>query len=168
MLQSLVIVSILEGPKAMSNSTTWVLVANASRACLYESHGRVDGLKLIREFTHPSSRAKGADLTSDRPGHSASGRGGRKTSLEPHADARRQEQERFAREIVQELEAAHASHRYDKLLLTASAPFLGLLKAQLPKGVARTVTHSQNKDFTSASAVELASELGEHLHTLGT
>jgi len=147
----------------MSHTTTWILVANASHACLYESHGRAAGLDLIRKFEHPSSRAKGADLISDRPGHAAAGRGGRRTALEPNTDARRNEHERFAHELALELGAAHANRRYDKLVLTASAAFLGMLKAQLPKDVECSIIHSQNKDYTAISPVELATQLRDHL-----
>jgi protein required for attachment to host cells len=147
----------------MSHTTTWILVANASHACLYESHSRAGGLELIRKFEHPSSRAKGADLISDRPGHTAAGRGGRRTALEPNTDARRHEQEQFAHELALELGAAHANRRYDKLVLTASAAFLGMLKAQLPKEVERSIIHSQNKDYTATPPAELATQLRDHL-----
>jgi len=147
----------------MSQTTTWILVANASHASLYESRGRASGLELIRKFEHPSSRAKGADLISDRPGHAAAGRGGRRTALEPNTDARRHEQEQFAHEIALELGAAHTNRRYDKLVLTASAAFLGMLKAQLPKEVERSIIHSQNKDYTATPPAELATQLRDHL-----
>ncbi len=147
----------------MSHTTTWILVANASHACLYESRGRAAGLELIRKFEHPSSRAKGGDLVSDRPGHAAAGRGGRRTALEPNTGVRRHEQERFAHELALELGAAHANRRFDKLVLTASAAFLGMLKSQLPKSVTRSVTHTQSKDYTATPVAELASELRDHL-----
>ena len=148
----------------MSHTTTWILVANASQAFLYESRGRAEGMELIRTFEHPSSRAKGADLTSDRPGHAATGGGGdRRTAMEPNTHPRRHEQERFAHELALELGAAHAKRRYDKLVLTASAAFLGMVKAQLPKDVERSIILSQNKDYTATPAAELATQLREHL-----
>jgi len=147
----------------MSHTTTWILVANASHASVYESHGRTAGLELIRTFEHPLSRVKGADLISDRPGHAPAGRGGRRTAMEPNTDARRHEHEQFAHELALELGTAHANRRYDKLVLTASAAFLGMLKAQLPKEVERAIIHSQNKDYTAIPPAELATQLRDHL-----
>jgi protein required for attachment to host cells len=148
----------------MSHTTTWILVANASLAFLYESRGRAAGIKLIRTFEHPSSRAKGADLISDRPGHATtSGRGDRRTAMEPNTNPRRHEQERFAHELARELDVAHAKRRYDKLVLTASAAFLGMVKSQLPKDVERSIIHSQNKDYTATPPAELATQLRDHL-----
>ena len=83
--------------------------------------------------------------------------------MEPNTGARRHEQERFAHELAHELSAAHAKHSYDKLVLTASAPFLGMVKAQLPKDVERSIIHSQNKDYTATPAAELATQLRDHL-----
>jgi protein required for attachment to host cells len=147
----------------MSHAITWVLVANASQARLYESHGRAAGLELIRELAHPSSRAKGADLVSDRPGHAASGRGGRRTALEAHTDARRHEHELFAHAIALELGAAHADHRFAKLVIVASAGFLGMVKSQLPKSVARCVAHTLDKDYTAIPPGDIASQLKDYL-----
>jgi len=151
----------------MNHPTTWVLIANASQARLYAGHGRFEQLDLVREFEHPESRAKGAELLSDRPGHSASGQGGRRTSLPSHADARRLEHERFAQEIVRALETAHAEHRFDRLVLMASAQFLGMLKSQLSKGLALAVTRTEDHDYTGVPVAELAKELRARLGPAG-
>jgi len=147
----------------MNHATTWVLIANASQARLYACHGRFDQIDLVREFEHTASRAKGTELLTDRPGHSASGHGGRRTSLPSHTDARRHEHERFALEIVRELDAAHAAHRFDRLVLMASAQFLGMLKSQLSKGLVQAVTHTEDRDYTGVPVGELVKELRARL-----
>lgn len=140
----------------MGQTTTWIVVANASQARLYESRGRAAGLALIQEFEHPQSRAKAADLITDRPGHAASSRGGRRTAYEPNTEVHRHEHDRFAQEIAQVLGAAHATNRYDKVVLTASSAFLGMLKSHLPKTVARALLDTIDKDYTASSEAELA------------
>ena len=50
-------------------ANTWLIVANASQATVYETESHPKTLKLLKEFLHPASRAKGVDLASDRPGH---------------------------------------------------------------------------------------------------
>jgi len=54
-------------------SVTWVLVANASSARLFENGGPGKGLRKVREFDHAASRAKRAQLVVDTVGHGRSG-----------------------------------------------------------------------------------------------
>ena len=72
---------------------TWILVANASLARLYEHLGPKKGLKLIKELEHPESRMKNAELSSDKAGSfqvsSDSGRGSREQQTPPKLNAAR-------------------------------------------------------------------------------
>ena len=140
----------------MSQMTSWILVANSSHARVYEARGQGTALNLVRELEHPQSRQKAADLVSDRPGHAASGRGGRRTAYAPDTEVRRNEQEHFAHDIAHDLSGAHAERRFDKLLLVASAPFLGIVKSKLSKAVARDLIHTIDKDYTVLDAKALA------------
>ena len=47
---------------------TWILFADASNARLYQSQAPAHDLSLLRELSHPESRAKEMDLVSDQPG----------------------------------------------------------------------------------------------------
>jgi len=138
---------------------TWVVVANSSRARVYENRGAGSGLAALQAYEHPESRAKGIDLVSDRPGHTASDRGSR-TALEPDTDPKRNVQEHFARELAQALEQGRVENRYQDLVLVASSPFLGILRSQLPKQVNARVRELLDKDYTALAERELAAELG--------
>lgn len=138
---------------------TWIVVANSSRARILENRGVGTGLAALQAFEHPESHAKGIDLVSDRPGHTASDRGSR-TALEPNTDAKRNVQEHFARELAQSLEQGRVENRYQDLVLVASSPFLGILRAQLPEHVKAQVREALDKDYTALAERELAAQLG--------
>ena len=137
---------------------TWIVVANASRARLFESRKSGESLALLREFEHPESRAKGGALVSDRPGHTATDQG-RRTALMPDTEPKRVAQEQFARELGHVLEQGRVENRYGGLVLVASAPFLGILRAQLPEGVQTRVREAIDKDYTALAERELAAQL---------
>jgi protein required for attachment to host cells len=137
---------------------TWIVVANSSRARVLENRGAGTGLAALQAFEHPESRAKGSELVSDRPGHTASDRGSR-IALEPNTDAKRNVQEHFARELARSLEQGRVENRYQDLVLVASSPFLGILRAQLPAHVKAQVRKALDKDYTALAERELAAQL---------
>jgi len=138
--------------------STWVVVANSSRARLFERRAAGGDFALLREFEHPESRAKGGDLVSDRPGHTATDQG-RRTALDPDTEPKRVTQEQFARELGHALEQGRVQNRYNGLVLVASAPFLGILRSQLPEGVRTQVREAIDKDYTALAERELATQL---------
>ncbi|HSH06994.1 MAG TPA: host attachment protein [Burkholderiales bacterium] len=141
---------------------TWIVVANSSRARLFERHAAGGELALVREFEHPESRAKGGDLVSDRPGHTATDQG-RRTALDPDTEPKRVAQEQFARELGHTLEQGRVQNRYGGLVLVASAPFLGILRGQLSAGVKTQLREAIDKDYTALAERELAAQLGTAL-----
>ncbi len=140
-------------------SITWIMVANASHAKLYSNEGPKKGLQLVKELVHPESREKAANLVSDRVGN-FSGSG----SYAQATDPKHHEAERFALEISHELEAGRVNNVYERLILVASAPFLGLLNTRLSTHVKHKVSESINKDYTQLPLKELSGHLEGHLH----
>lgn len=141
-------------------STTWILVANASRARLFENTGINKGLTLVSEFEHPASRMKSADLASDRPGHMPRS-GHSQGSRQPATDPKQNEVEHFAKDIANTLEMGRGQNGYERLIVAAAAPFLGVLRNHLSNGVNSLVSDSVNKDLTQVPVQELGSKF-EH------
>ena len=53
-----------------STEMIWLLIANASRARIFEwLKGQGGHLREVADFAHPQSRMKGSELSSDRAGH---------------------------------------------------------------------------------------------------
>lgn len=138
-------------------STTWVVVANASIARIYE---RNKGLHLIAELEHPQSRMKRAELVTDRPGYMQSVGNGH-GSRQPHTDPKTHEAEEFALEIAKRLDHERASGKFQRLVLVASTPFMGMLKQRLPAQTAELVTDTIEKDYTKESEKAIYERLRE-------
>jgi len=138
--------------------TTWVLVANASKAKLFANPGPRKGLRLLKEIDHPESRQKNADLVTDRPGHmqsSGNGHGARQPQTEP----KQNEARNFAQTLARELNQGRTSNQFNRAILVAPPAFMGLLNGNLDNQTAQMVSDRLEKDYTKATPKELAGHL---------
>ena len=137
---------------------TWILVANASTAKLYANDGPNHGLALLKEFDHPDSRRKNADLASDRAGAmqmSGNGHGARQPQSTPKENAARH----FAQELAGELHLGRCRNEASRMILVAPPAFMGLLNATLDASTEHIVSNRFEKDYTKAPPQELVSKL---------
>ena len=139
---------------------TWILVANASEAKLYQNAKRFAPLELVKEFHHPESRNKGSELASDRPGHAQSKGTGHGAFVEA-TDPKSFEIGRFAKELANELEHGRTANSYARLVLVASPQFLGQLNGSLNDHVRKLVSANIQKDYTRLAEQELLPTLKE-------
>ena len=141
-------------------NATWVLIANGSEARLFEKKYDPKLLSLIKEFNHPESRDKGLDLASDRPGHfngdiSKAAHGSFTEATSP----KEYEVDRFAKILVDELDAARNENRYNNLIIVSSPHFHGLLNGHMNEHVAKMVDKHIEKDYTDLKAEELLEKI---------
>ncbi|MCC6534724.1 MAG: host attachment protein [Burkholderiales bacterium] len=141
-------------------TSTWILVANAAVATVYCNEGPKKGLARVKTLEHAASREKGADLSSDRPGHNQSS-GNRHGAFVPAKMPKEVEAERFALEIARVLDHGRTQNAYQRLILVASPHFMGLIKQHLEGHVRQLVSESIEKDYTKLNERELAPHL-EH------
>lgn len=139
-------------------SITWILVANASAADLYANYGPKKGLQKLKEFKHNASRGKALELVSDRPGHNK-GYGNGHGSFTPATDPKQNEAQHFALELAKELDHGRTANCYQRLILVASAPFMGLINSNLDNHVRVMVSDSFEKDYTKTSKKQLTKHL---------
>ena len=131
----------------------WVLIANSSRARLFERDPDNGAMRELAAFVQPSARERGTALADDRPGQTM--KGVARTQYEPHTDPHEREQRRFAHDLAHRLEEGALGHRMGALVVFASDPFLGMLRAEfghaarvLPgKHVPRDLTTFQGADL---------------------
>ena len=138
---------------------TWILVANASLAKLYENLGPNKGLKLVKELIHPESRQKNGELVSDRSGAMAmtgSGCG----SMQPQTMPKQHEAKVFAQEIAQALYQGRTSNAFKRAIVVAPPAFMGLLNAVIDGPTAQLITDRFEKDYTKTPENELGERLG--------
>jgi protein required for attachment to host cells len=145
----------------MNMSVTWIMVANASQAKVFANHGPNKGLQFVKELLHPESREKTSNLVSDRSGsHTGTGHG----AFVQATDPKHHEAERFAQEVSRELDDGRMNNAYDRLILVASAPFMGLVNSRLPELVRSRLSESIDKDYTRLPVKELAGHLQEYVY----
>lgn len=138
--------------------TTWILVANASKAKLYSNLGPKKGLQLLKEVEHPESRQKNAELVTDRAGFmqgSGNGHGARQPATEPKQNEARS----FAQELARELNHGRTTNQFNRAILVAPPGFMGLLNGLLDGPTSQIVSDRFEKDYTKANEKELCTHL---------
>lgn len=129
--------------------TTWIVVADSSRARIFEKTKSEPHLREIEDFVNPAGHANDNDLRTDERGRFY-GRGERKegNTADPHVFPVDQENEVFSRAITQYLDSAHYAHRYQRLRLIAAPKFLGLIRKNLSKEIFTIVDEEASKDIS--------------------
>lgn len=141
-------------------NNTWVLVANGSEARIYATEMAIKTLTLIKEFNHPESRQKGAELASDRSGHfNGETMGTAHGAFTEATDPKSYEMERFAMELADKLNDGRNRHQYKNLIIVSSPRFHGLLNKQINPQVSKLVGRHVEKDFTALPPKELLRKL---------
>jgi protein required for attachment to host cells len=138
---------------------TWVMVANATRARLFELTGRHVPLTELQALVWPEARLKGHEIESDRPGRAFNSRGNQRHAMEPGLQPKEEEAMHFASHLVQLLQAGLDAHRFDQLCVVASPHFLGLLRAEMGTTLQRAVTGELVKDLTMERPERVAEEV---------
>lgn len=137
---------------------TWILVANASLARLYENLGPNKGLKLVKELIHPESRLKNSDLVTDRPG-SMSAAGSGRGIKQPQTLPKEHEAKVFAHEIAQQLYAGRTHNAYERAIIFAPPNFMGMLNAAIDTPTANLVSNRFEKDYTKSAETRIKAQL---------
>jgi protein required for attachment to host cells len=141
---------------------TWILVANASLARLYEHLGPNKGLKLVKEMIHPESRLKNADLVTDRPGSMASAGNGQ-GAKQPQTQPKEHEAKVFAQELAHQLYDGRTRNAFGRAIVFAPPAFMGMLNAVIDHPTAQLITDRFEKDYTKSPEPQLKERLASCL-----
>jgi protein required for attachment to host cells len=141
-----------------------LVVADESEALFYDIEHYDAVLMLAGKISDPNAHLHDRDLKSDRPGRILSSARGHHGAVAHHATGgenrpRRHEAVLFARQIAVELEKARIEDRFDRVILAAGPPFLGVLRAALEKVFHSHIAAEIPKDLVH----EPESELRGHL-----
>lgn len=140
---------------------TWILVADASRARLFENHRVQRTLELVFENDRPEQRDREAMRDSDRPGRVHERSGQVRHGMQAPTPARQRVREEFARELVERLRAGANEHSFDQLVLVAAPTMLGALRAELDEPLREQMIAELDKDLTKLSVDDLIDHLQE-------
>jgi len=138
---------------------TWILVADRGRArILRQLEDAPSELEEIKVLDCPEAGLPPHQQVSDQPGY-FKGRGDSLDAGDPKTDFKHRTAQRFAREIVQQLQEGRQRGDFGHLILVAAPMFLGVLKSHLDEPLTRLVQRSIDRDYTSLSLADLAARL---------
>lgn len=133
-------------------TTTWIVAADSSRARFLQVADR-ERLEEIDALVNPEGRMHDRELTTDAHPRF---RGASGPASDPQEmPAVEHAVELFAKRVGDYLDKARTERRYDQLVLIAPPKFLGTLRKELGKDVARLVADELPKDLSWFSAREI-------------
>lgn len=131
-------------------STTWILAADGNLARLLK------GVNLIKEGQQSPEQEvfrcevkKAQDIMADKPGRSYSSVGPGRSSMEYSSDPVREEQQKFAADVAERVDAYAAEGSFDRLVLCAAPQTLGDLRARLSERTRALTAAEIDKNFTN-------------------
>jgi protein required for attachment to host cells len=147
---------------------TWIVVADNSRARIFEVIDRNETLHELDDLVNPAGRLHDSELRTDNVGRYY-GRGERMQghSAQPRTDPGEHETELFAKTVAHYLEQARVEHRYARLCLMAAPKFLGLLRQNLSKNARDLVFEELAKDVSWLEGPQLQEYVRDKLSTAG-
>lgn len=144
----------------MKPTKTWVLVADATRAKIYENNGPGRGLREMSDLSLEEGIARTRELGTDRPGRTHDRFGKGRHALAPKADWHMQAKQEFADGLGEYLSAECLKKSYDRLVLVAPPRTLGHLRNALSTQAANLVTAEINKDLTGLQQRDIEAQVG--------
>ncbi|MFN0023685.1 MAG: host attachment protein [Parvularculaceae bacterium] len=141
---------------------TWILIADASRARVFESIGPREDLVEVNGYAFSKSLPMNRDLVSDRPARSYESVGDARHAITRSGeDPRRRLKRDFANEIAEQLHAAIAARSFQRLVVVAPAAMLGDLRSAFSAAVSAAIVAELVRDLTKVPVTDLRSHFGE-------
>lgn len=142
---------------------TWVVVADSSRAKIYQIDGARGPLEEVEALVHPEARVHDQQLTSDLPGRTFDSNGQGRHAMEPPTTPKENEAMVFAREVCNRVKAARVSGEAESFIIAAAPSFLGLIRNTLDAATKARVTMEIDKNLVRMKPDEIRSHLPSRL-----
>jgi protein required for attachment to host cells len=140
-------------------SKTWILVAESSRAKIFEQEAARGDLREMQAFDHAASRLNDSDLVSAPPGRTYDSNGMGRHAMEPDTDPKVNETHIFARILAQHLDKTLDKNHVKKLVVIAPPEFLGILRDSFSAHVSKMIAAEINKNLVKESAESILGHL---------
>lgn len=143
----------------------WVMVADRTRARIFETDGDLDKLNEIEDLMNPEGRFSDAEFHHDARGRFY-GKGDRQHShtSQPRVSKAMYDEENFSHQLAMFLDQGCAMHRYDSLIVVAPPAFLGILRKQLSDQVDKRIVKQLNSDISGYAPQQVSAYLKRHSH----
>lgn len=136
------------------------MVADGARArivCSPAAGGKDEVNELVFETDHKSLR----EIMSDRPGRSFASHGTRRSAMEYASEPEKEQEERFASLLLEELEHRLSAGEFDQLTIVAEPRMLGNLRHAISPALRRVVVAEFARDLTKTPTSDLSAMLAK-------
>ena len=141
--------------------TTWVLVADGTRARIFEksfkSLNNVMGRDLVADNLRDS------EIYMDKPGRSFKSKSETRHAYQPRTDWHEYHKQLFAKEICSILDKANETSDFDELIIISPPKMLGDIRSYLGKQLLPKIAAEIPKDISKLSEYELLNYLEREL-----
>lgn len=137
----------------------WIVVADASRARIFQAEAVNGELHELETLTHPEGRLHEQELTSDLPGRSFDSGGQGRHGMEAENSPKHQELIHFSKFVATHLNDARKSGELKSLYIVAPAEVLGLLRDHLDKNTKAMLVGDLTKNYSTLTSQELLKHL---------
>ena len=143
--------------------TTWVLVADNSRARFFAATKTTSPLEEVRDLTYPEARLHEGDLVTDKGGRDRNSSTGGAHGLGIESSHKHDGAERFAQMVCGELESARNNGAFAKLYVVAAPTFLGLLRKHQSSALRQLVAGEIDKNLSTKDSILIRRQLPDYL-----
>ena len=147
-------------PKA---KTTWILVADGSRARILSHRTGERHFAQVRDFDAPDARKHARDLTSDLPGRSLESANAAHHAMEPRSDPHEQAEHAFLAGLAAEFGRAALSAAVDRVVVAAPPRAMAVLRKELDPRLRGKIAAELTKDLTKTPIAELPEHFADLL-----
>lgn len=146
--------------------STWILVADSSRARVFTAETPSSPLQEIHDLAHPAGRLHEQNMTSDLPGKDSGSEGAGGHSYQDQTGPKQQEAIDFAKRVSEYLEEGKNTNRFEQLLIISAPAFLGTLRNQLSAQIRKCICFELDKNIAAHSADDIRRHLPVNLPSL--
>ena len=140
-------------------SNTWILVADAAKARLFELPRKGADPVELACYASPDGRSPGRHHEHGRLPRVQESNGPSRHAIEPKTSLREKYAQRFADTLGAIVQQGRLDGRYDKLILVAPPRFLGALRDGLDEQTAACVVGEVGHELLDLSPAELRARL---------
>lgn len=132
----------------MKPKTTWILIADGTRARVLEYKGPGIGLNEVDGLEFADAHLKAQDIMADKAGRSMESSSPGRSAMELPTDPVKDRHAEFLAGIVDVLDEKLRQKKFDKLVVAAAPQALGQLRKALTPQLQSVVEAELDKDLT--------------------
>jgi protein required for attachment to host cells len=135
------------------HKTTWVLVADGTRARIFEKSFK--SLNNVMGHDLVGDNLRDSEIYMDKPGRSFESANPTRHAYQPRTDWHDYQKQLFAKEICSVLDQANETSDFDELIIVSPPKMLGGIRSYLSKQILPKIAAEIPKDISKLSEYDL-------------